>query len=99
MKYVYIYIYGTFYLERHYHGYKVVAIIFLEMLYLNLWVLHSEFTKEREKAKSRGAFQMLREQQAMDEDLRGYLDWITHAEVMDPDMEPGDGESWPVSIY
>ncbi|XP_040193668.1 voltage-dependent L-type calcium channel subunit alpha-1S isoform X1 [Rana temporaria] len=61
------------------------------VLNLVLGVLSGEFTKEREKAKSRGAFQMLREQQAMDEDLRGYLDWITHAEVMDPDMEPGDG--------
>ncbi|OCT94594.1 voltage-dependent L-type calcium channel subunit alpha-1S [Xenopus laevis] len=61
------------------------------VLNLVLGVLSGEFTKEREKAKSRGAFQKLREQQAMDEDLRGYLDWITHAEVMDPDMEPGDG--------
>nr|DBA33910.1 TPA: hypothetical protein GDO54_001529 [Pyxicephalus adspersus] len=63
------------------------------VLNLVLGVLSGEFTKEREKAKSRGAFQKLREQQAMDEDLRGYLDWITHAEVMDPDMEPGDGFS------
>ncbi|XP_077337609.1 voltage-dependent L-type calcium channel subunit alpha-1S isoform X2 [Lithobates pipiens] len=63
------------------------------VLNLVLGVLSGEFTKEREKAKSRGAFQMLREQQAMDEDLRGYLDWITHAEVMDPDMEPRDGFS------
>lgn len=63
------------------------------VLNLVLGVLSGEFTKEREKAKSRGAFQKLREQQEMDEDLRGYLDWITHAEVMDPDMEPGDGFS------
>ncbi|XP_063309282.1 voltage-dependent L-type calcium channel subunit alpha-1S [Pelobates fuscus] len=63
------------------------------ILNLVLGVLSGEFTKEREKAKSRGAFQKLREQQAMDEDLRGYLDWITHAEVMDPDMEPGEGFS------
>uniref|UniRef100_A0A8C5M5R3 Voltage-dependent L-type calcium channel subunit alpha n=1 Tax=Leptobrachium leishanense TaxID=445787 RepID=A0A8C5M5R3_9ANUR len=63
------------------------------VLNLVLGVLSGEFTKEREKAKSRGAFQKLREQQAMDEDLRGYLDWITHAEVMDPDMEPKEGYS------
>ncbi|KAM9319253.1 voltage-dependent L-type calcium channel subunit alpha-1S [Gastrophryne carolinensis] len=63
------------------------------VLNLVLGVLSGEFTKEREKAKSRGAFQKFREQQAMDEDLRGYLDWITHAEVMDPDMEPGEGYS------
>ncbi|KAG9485349.1 hypothetical protein GDO78_008436, partial [Eleutherodactylus coqui] len=61
------------------------------VLNLVLGVLSGEFTKEREKAKSRGAFQKLREQQAMDEDLRGYLDWITHAEVMDPDLESRDG--------
>ncbi|CAJ0967784.1 unnamed protein product [Ranitomeya imitator] len=59
--------------------------------YFKSYNYYIEFTKEREKAKSRGAFQKLREQQAMDEDLRGYLDWITHAEVMDPDMEPRDG--------
>ncbi|XP_075470088.1 voltage-dependent L-type calcium channel subunit alpha-1S isoform X2 [Ascaphus truei] len=61
------------------------------VLNLVLGVLSGEFTKEREKAKSRGEFQKLREQQSMDEDLRGYIDWITHAEVMDPDMELGEG--------
>ncbi|XP_068125554.1 voltage-dependent L-type calcium channel subunit alpha-1S [Hyperolius riggenbachi] len=74
------------------------------VLNLVLGVLSGEFTKEREKAKSRGAFQRLREQQAMDEDLKGYLDWITHAEVMDPDMEPGfsqleEGGSETDSLY
>ena len=38
-----------------------------------------EFSKEREKAKARGAFQKLREKQQIEEDLRGYLDWITQA--------------------
>lgn len=42
-----------------------------------------EFTKEREKAKSRGTFQKLREKQQLDEDLRGYMSWITQGEVMD----------------
>lgn len=42
-----------------------------------------EFTKEREKAKSRGTFQKLREKQQLEEDLRGYLSWITQGEVMD----------------
>ena len=32
-----------------------------------------EFSKEREKAKSRGDFQKQREKQQMDDDLRGYL--------------------------
>ena len=44
-----------------------------------------EFTKEREKAKSRGTFQKLREKQQLEEDLRGYLSWITQGEVMDVD--------------
>lgn len=44
-----------------------------------------EFTKEREKAKSRGTFQKLREKQQLEEDLRGYMSWITQGEVMDVD--------------
>jgi hypothetical protein len=47
---------------------------------------YSEFSKEREKAKSRGDFQKHRERQQMEEDLRGYMDWITQAE--DLDAEP-----------
>ena len=47
---------------------------------------HSEFSKEREKAKSRGDFQKHRERQQIEEDLRGYLDWITQAE--DLEAEP-----------
>lgn len=42
-----------------------------------------EFSKEREKAKARGDFQKLREKQQMEEDLCGYMDWITQAEDMD----------------
>lgn len=48
---------------------------------------HSEFSKEREKAKARGDFQKLRERQQMEDDLTGYLDWITQAEDIDPDNE------------
>ena len=48
-----------------------------------------EFSKEREKAKSRGDFQKHREKQQIEEDLRGYLDWITQAE--DLDHEPTSG--------
>ncbi|XP_041084014.1 voltage-dependent L-type calcium channel subunit alpha-1S-like isoform X1 [Polyodon spathula] len=61
------------------------------VLNLVLGVLSGEFTKEREKAKSRGEFQKLRERQQLEEDLRGYLDWITHAEVMDLDQEHREG--------
>ena len=44
-----------------------------------------EFSKEREKAKSRGDFQKHRERQQLEEDLRGYLDWITQAEDLEAD--------------
>ncbi|KAM6977782.1 dihydropyridine-sensitive L-type skeletal muscle calcium channel subunit alpha-1-like [Aplochiton taeniatus] len=57
------------------------------VLNLVLGVLSGEFTKEREKAKSRGEFQKLRERQQLDEDLHGYMNWITQAEVLDADHE------------
>uniref|UniRef100_A0A8C3JSD4 Voltage-dependent L-type calcium channel subunit alpha n=1 Tax=Calidris pygmaea TaxID=425635 RepID=A0A8C3JSD4_9CHAR len=60
------------------------------VLNLVLGVLSGEFTKEREKAKSRGTFQKLREKQQLEEDLKGYMDWITHAEVMDSDRARGE---------
>lgn len=44
-----------------------------------------EFSKEREKAKARGDFRKLREKQQIEEDLRGYLEWITHAEDIEPE--------------
>ncbi|XP_042693345.1 voltage-dependent L-type calcium channel subunit alpha-1S isoform X2 [Centrocercus urophasianus] len=61
------------------------------VLNLVLGVLSGEFTKEREKAKSRGTFQKLREKQQLEEDLKGYMDWITHAEVMDSHRTRGEG--------
>uniref|UniRef100_A0A8D2JGV0 Voltage-dependent L-type calcium channel subunit alpha n=1 Tax=Varanus komodoensis TaxID=61221 RepID=A0A8D2JGV0_VARKO len=61
------------------------------ILNLILGVLSGEFTKEREKAKSRGTFQKLREKQQLEEDMKGYMDWITHAEVMDSDRRRGEG--------
>lgn len=50
-----------------------------------------EFSKEREKAKARGDFQKLREKQQLEEDLRGYMDWITQAEL-EGDEEEGEHE-------
>lgn len=49
-----------------------------------------EFSKEREKAKARGDFQKLREKQQMEEDLSGYMDWITQAEDIDEFDEDGN---------
>lgn len=54
---------------------------------LVLGVLSGEFSKEREKAQARGDFHKQREKQQIEEDLRGYLDWITQAEDIDPDED------------
>ncbi|XP_059167740.1 muscle calcium channel subunit alpha-1-like isoform X5 [Physella acuta] len=62
------------------------------VLNLVLGVLSGEFSKEREKAKARGDFQKLREKQQLEEDLRGYLDWITQAEDIDPEVEEENEE-------
>uniref|UniRef100_T1IPE0 Voltage-dependent L-type calcium channel subunit alpha n=1 Tax=Strigamia maritima TaxID=126957 RepID=T1IPE0_STRMM len=62
------------------------------VLNLVLGVLSGEFSKEREKAKSRGDFHKLREKQQIEEDLRGYLDWITQAEDIDPEGENKDDD-------
>ncbi|KAM3846428.1 voltage-dependent L-type calcium channel subunit alpha-1D isoform 2-T2 [Vipera latastei] len=75
--------------------YFVSLVIFGSFFVLNLvlGVLSGEFSKEREKAKARGDFQKLREKQQLEEDLKGYLDWITQAEDIDPENEEeGDGE-------
>merc|ERR1719309_640651 len=50
---------------------------------LILGVLSGEFSKEKEKAQSRGDFQRLRAKQQMEEDLQGYVDWITQAEELE----------------
>ncbi|XP_049276199.1 muscle calcium channel subunit alpha-1-like [Rhipicephalus sanguineus] len=56
------------------------------VLNLVLGVLSGEFSKEREKAKARGDFHKLREKQQIEEDLRGYLDWITQAGKQSPHL-------------
>lgn len=58
---------------------KMHAFVFLSEV--------SEFTKEREKSSRSGEYQKLRETQQLDEDLKGYMEWITQAEVMDNDDE------------
>ncbi|XP_074169203.1 voltage-dependent L-type calcium channel subunit alpha-1D isoform X5 [Rhinolophus sinicus] len=74
--------------------YFVSLVIFGSFFVLNLvlGVLSGEFSKEREKAKARGDFQKLREKQQLEEDLKGYLDWITQAEDIDPENEEEGGE-------
>ncbi|XP_029911635.1 calcium channel, voltage-dependent, L type, alpha 1F subunit [Myripristis murdjan] len=72
--------------------YFVSLVIFGSFFVLNLvlGVLSGEFSKEREKAKARGDFQKLREKQQMEEDLCGYMDWITQAEDIDEYDEDGN---------
>uniref|UniRef100_A0A4W5R8F1 Voltage-dependent L-type calcium channel subunit alpha n=1 Tax=Hucho hucho TaxID=62062 RepID=A0A4W5R8F1_9TELE len=80
-------------------GFGTPAIYFVSLIILGsffvlnlvLGVLSGEFSKEREKAKARGDFQKLREKQQLEEDLKGYLDWITQAEDIDPDNEDEEG--------
>ncbi|KAM5237785.1 voltage-dependent L-type calcium channel subunit alpha-1S [Ctenodactylus gundi] len=87
--------------------YFVTLILLGSFFTLNLvlGVLSGEFTKEREKAKSRGTFQKLREKQQLEEDLRGYMSWITQGEVMDvEDLREGklsldEGGSDTESLY
>uniref|UniRef100_A0A3B3UW13 Voltage-dependent L-type calcium channel subunit alpha n=1 Tax=Poecilia latipinna TaxID=48699 RepID=A0A3B3UW13_9TELE len=79
--------------------YFVSLVIFGSFFVLNLvlGVLSGSFSKEREKAKARGDFQKLREKQQMEEDLCGYMDWITQAEDMDELDEDGNPRNLPAS--
>ncbi|XP_072483436.1 voltage-dependent L-type calcium channel subunit alpha-1F [Notamacropus eugenii] len=75
--------------------YFVSLVIFGSFFVLNLvlGVLSGEFSKEREKAKARGDFQKLREKQQMEEDLRGYLEWLSQAEELGfRDQEKAEAE-------
>ncbi|CAG5037441.1 unnamed protein product [Parnassius apollo] len=71
--------------------YFVTMVIFGNFFVMNLilGVLSGEFSKEREKAKSRGDFQKSRERQQFEEDLKGYLNWITVAEELDLENDQG----------
>lgn len=72
---------------------KKINSTYITVILTTCFSLLSEFSKEREKAKARGDFQKLREKQQLEEDLKGYLDWITQAEDIDPENEEeGDEE-------
>ncbi|KAG1664655.1 Muscle calcium channel subunit alpha-1 [Nymphon striatum] len=75
--------------------YFVSLIIIGSFFVLNLvlGVLSGEFSKEREKAKARGDFHKLREKQQIEEDLKGYLEWITQAEDLDPEGDDQGNDS------
>jgi hypothetical protein len=74
--------------------YFVTLVILGSFFVLNLvlGVLSGEFSKEREKANARGLFQKFREKQQLEEDLKGYLDWITQAEDIEQLNEDEGGE-------
>merc|ERR550517_956548 len=50
------------------------------MLNLVLGVLSGEFAKEKERVESRAGFMALKEQQKLEKELTGYVDWICRAE-------------------
>ncbi|GBO99757.1 Voltage-dependent calcium channel type D subunit alpha-1, partial [Eumeta japonica] len=62
-------------------GYSMLTVF--QCITLEGWTDIIEFSKEREKAKNRGDFQKSRERQQFEEDLKGYLNWITVAEELD----------------
>jgi len=72
--------------------YFVTMVVLGSFFVMNLilGVLSGEFSKEREKAQSRGDFQKLRAKQQMDEDLQGYLDWISKAEDLEAIVDPAN---------
>ena len=63
------------------------TLILYTLIVTFIIVIFREFSKEREKAKARGDFHKLREKQQIEEDLKGYLDWITQAEDIEPENE------------
>jgi len=73
-------------------SYFVTLVVLGSFFVMNLilGVLSGEFSKEREKAQSRGDFQKLRAKQQMDEDLQGYLDWIGKAEDLETVVDPAN---------
>ena len=65
---------------------------------LTFFVLVREFSKEREKAQSRGDFQKLRAKKQMEEDLQGYMDWLTQAEDLAALHQGEQGTSLKVDV-
>jgi len=69
--------------------YFITLIIIGSFFVLNLvlGVLSGEFSKEGEKAKARGEFQKSKVRQQIEQSLQGYMEWITHAEDLEPDSK------------
>merc|ERR1719244_1818391 len=69
--------------------YFVTLIVIGSFFVLNLvlGVLSGEFSKEGEKAKARGEFQKSKVRMQIEHSLQGYMEWITHAEDLEPDSK------------
>ena len=46
-----------------------------------MWVLCREFAKEKERVESRAGFMALKEQQKLEKELTGYVEWICRAGI------------------
>ena len=71
--------------ERRENG--IFYFLFISFIFLLLFLLvpsYREFSKEREKAQSRGDFRKLKERKQMEEDLEGYMEWLAQAEDLEP---------------
>ena len=73
--------------QYQFHSSLVAQVVLGAFFVMNLilGVLSGEFSKERAKATSRGVYQKNKMKAQMDEDMKGYLDWLAHAEEIDPD--------------
>merc|ERR1719412_2063249 len=69
---------GTFFNWIFFIPLIVVGSFF--MLNLVLGVLSGEFAKEKERVESRAGFMQLKEQQKLEKELNGYMNWICKAE-------------------
>ena len=67
----------------------IKELYFWLLIYLNdpAILAASEFSKERERVRANGDFKKLREKRQIEEDYRGYLEWIGKAEDLEVDVD------------
>jgi hypothetical protein len=52
------------------------------LLPAKVWIfLHSEFAKEKDRVESRAGFLLLKEEQKLEKEMNGYMNWICKAGV------------------
>lgn len=57
---------------------KIILKKLAEMIYL-LMDLFSEFAKEKDRVESRAGFLLLKEEQKLEKEMNGYMNWICKA--------------------